>query len=114
MSNFQHKNTASGRWNQFNLMEQMANIGSEVERMIKWRNKNNIEYANLAFERALELFDLTAIDQKNKNRLKEVLRARELLVDFFKYGNKYKSNDESWRKYFYYYNYAARSHSSQI
>jgi hypothetical protein len=34
--NFIHKELAAGRWLEFSFMEQMANIGSEVERAIKW------------------------------------------------------------------------------
>ena len=36
-----HKELASGRWFSLSLFEQMANIGSEVIRSIKWKNKNN-------------------------------------------------------------------------
>lgn len=104
----QHQNLASGHWNELTTIEQMANVGSEVERSIKWRNKNNQEYATMAFERALELFDLTANDPKNRSHLKEILRARELFADFFAGNNIYNSTDTSWQKYFYSYNYAAR------
>lgn len=105
---FQHQNSALGRWNKFSTIEQMANIGSEVERSIKWKNKGNEKHANFAFERALELFDLTASDEKNQSHLKEILRARELFADFFAGKNIYHSTDSSWKKYFYSYNYAAR------
>ena len=105
---FQHQNLASGRWDELTTIEQMANIGSEVERSIKWKNKGNEKYARLAFERALELFDLTIDDPKNGPRLKEILRARELFADYFAGDNIYCSTDSSWQKYFYSYNYAAR------
>ena len=104
--NYQHKNLASGRWNKMTLIEQMANVGSEVERLIKWRKKNS-EYSRLAFERALELLDLTITDPKNIKRLKEITRVRELLCDYF-FENKYSQTDESWQKYFYAFNWAAR------
>ena len=52
---FQHRELAGGRWNELSLVEQMANIGSEVERALKWREKNNPDYAAKAYERALEL-----------------------------------------------------------
>lgn len=103
-----HQNLAEGRWNKFSTIEQMANVGSEVERSINWRKKRNEKYANLAFERALELFDLTINDPKNLKRLKEILRARELFADFFVGDNIYHSTNKSWQKYFYYYNYASR------
>jgi len=50
---YQHKNLASGGWQKLSFFEQMANIGSEVERTIKWKNKGNAEYSRLAFGRAL-------------------------------------------------------------
>lgn len=96
---FQHKEQAEGAWFQHDLLFQMANIGSEVYRAMKWRDKNP-QIAQHAFERSLELFDLTIEDKKNVRRLKEVLRARELWVDFFVYDNTYHSTREQWEKYF--------------
>ena len=70
---FQHKELSQGKWQKMSLIEQMANIGSEVERAINWKNKNDKEYSRMAFERALELIDLTISDGKNRWRLKEIL-----------------------------------------
>ncbi|KAF0133821.1 MAG: Uncharacterized protein FD145_1031, partial [Candidatus Saganbacteria bacterium] len=61
-----------------------------------------------AFERALELLDLTISDKKNISRLRELLRVREVLADYFVFDNTYNSTDESWQKYFLQFNYAAR------
>ena len=107
----QHKQLANGRWFNLSFMEQMANIGSEVERTISWRNKNNSEYSFLALERALELLDLTVEDANNvqsRSRLKELLRLREVLVDYFLFSNQFISSDQLWRNYFYPFNFAAR------
>lgn len=104
---YQHKQQAAGEWNKRSLLFQLANIGSEVIRALKWQEKKNKEYAWNAFERSLELFDLTARDPKNRFRLKEVLRAREAWVDFFAYDNEYHSTREQWEKYFLAYNWAA-------
>jgi len=101
-----HKDLASGRWFEFSLVEQLANVGSDVERTIKWKNSGNEEYSKQAFERALELLDLTVADPKNRRRLKEILRTREALVDYFVYDNQYGSTDELWKKYFFNFNYA--------
>ena len=49
--NIQHKQLAGGRWLELTFFEQMANIASEVERTISWKNKNNQEYSRLAFFR---------------------------------------------------------------
>jgi len=40
------------------LCEQMANIGSEVSRALKWMEKGNPEYSRKAAARALELLEL--------------------------------------------------------
>ncbi|MDP2652597.1 MAG: hypothetical protein Q8Q08_01040 [Candidatus Omnitrophota bacterium] len=104
----QHKDLAAGRWNELSLMEQMANIGSEVERALNWRAKHNAEYSQKAFERALELMDLSLGNAKGLPRLKELSRAREALVDYFQGNNEFGSSDELWRKYFFHFTYAAR------
>ena len=111
--NIQHKELAAGKWNNLTFCEQMANIGSEVERAISWNKKNNLEYARLAFERALELLDLTLSDRRNGLRLRELARLREVLADSFAFDNVYNSTDKNWHNYFFAFNYAARvSHSS--
>jgi len=95
------------RWQELSFFEQMAHIGSEVQRTINWREKNP-EYSKLAFEKALYLLDLTISDKKNHSRarLKELLRTRELLVDYFYYDNIYKTNDKIWQNYFLVFNWA--------
>ena len=105
----QHQQLASGRWKELSFFEQMANIGSEVERAIKWKNKNNADYSRQAFERALELLDLSIRSEKNKQKLKEMTRLREVLADYFAFENNYKSSDQKWQNYFYGFNFAARS-----
>lgn len=107
--NYQHKNLAAGRWKKLSFFEQIANIGSEVQRAIKWKEKNS-EYSKLAFERALELIDLTIVDKKNqrRGRLKELLRIRELLVDYF-FDNVYQSKKDDWENYFLAFCYAANN-----
>lgn len=105
--NYQHKSLADGRWFELTFFEQMANIGGEVERAILWRAKKR-EYSIRAIERALELLDLTIKDIKNRKKLKELLRLREALIDYFYSDNKFRSSDELWRKYFYPFAYAVR------
>jgi len=105
--NFQHKQLAEKNWVKLSFFQQMANIGSEVERAIKWKVKGNRDYSRLSFERALELLGLT-IDGAKKSRLKELTRLREVLVDYFAYKNVYRSSEKNLHNYFYGFNYAAR------
>jgi len=105
----QHRELAAGRWFKLTFVEQMANIGSEVGRTISWRQKGNQEYSRLAFDRALELLDLTINGLKEFPRLKELARVRETLVDYFVFNNSYGSTDKNWQDYFLAFNYAARN-----
>lgn len=102
-----HQGLTKEKWFSMNIFEQMANVGSEVHRTISWREKN-ADFSRKAFDRGLELLDLTIDDPKNRSRLKELLRTREALVDYFIYDNEYKSTDQQWQNYFYSFNYAAR------
>ncbi|MBU1113229.1 MAG: hypothetical protein KKH93_05090 [Candidatus Omnitrophica bacterium] len=106
--NYQHKSLAAGRWSQLSLIEQMANIGSEVERALNWQAKNNPVYSQQAFWRALELLDFTLGDLKTFSRLKELARLREAIVDYFFGTNQFKSSQASWRRYFLGFFHAAR------
>ena len=109
MSNIQHKKQAKGIWRKRPFLEQMANIGSEVYRAINWRNKGNEEYAQLAFERSLELFDLTKKSKLTYPKYKELLRMREIWVDYFRYDNEYNSTQEDINKYFMYMTIASKA-----
>ncbi|MDP3791321.1 MAG: hypothetical protein Q8R38_04690 [Candidatus Omnitrophota bacterium] len=108
---YQHKDLASGRWNSLSFLEQMANIGSEVERALSWQAKDNIAYSQKAFERALELLDLTLDNSEAHARIKELSRMREAIVDYFMGSNMFNSTAESWRRYFLPFAYSVRSHS---
>ena len=104
-----HQDLTEERWQKFSLIEQLANVGSEVGRAINWREKDK-DRSMSCFNRGLELLDLTIEDKKNhiKSRLKELCRLREVLVDYFYCDNIYGSTDENIKNYFYFFNYAAR------
>jgi hypothetical protein len=107
---YEHPQLAAGRWAKFSFCEQMANIGSEVERAISWRKKGNQEYSQKAFFRALELVSISIdVHLGNRSKLKELTRLQEFLGDYFVGDNLYKSSDRLWQSYFYAFNFAARS-----
>ena len=106
--NYQHQQLAAGKWMKLSFCEQMANVGSEVERAISWRKKNNEEYSRRAYERALELLYLTINYCKKKERFKELTRLYEVLVDYFVANNQFGSSARAWHSYFYAFNFAAR------
>lgn len=104
----QHQELAGGRWQELSFFEQMANIGSEVERAIKWRQKNQLDLSQKAVVRALELLSLTISSQlSHDSRLRELLRVKECLLDTFLANNEYGSSDKSWQSYFRVFTYAA-------
>ncbi len=105
---YQHKELSFGGWAKLSFLEQMANIGSEVERALNWKAKNNASYAQKAFERSLELIDLTLENSKHFPRLKEISRVREAWADYFCGPNQFMSSESSWRSYFFNFAFAAR------
>jgi hypothetical protein len=74
-----HKDLASGRWFQLSLSEQLANIGSEYNRAISAKRRNNEERYRTACDRTLELCELTIDDPRWRNTpaLKELCRLKE-------------------------------------
>jgi len=110
MSEIQHRDLAAGRWWQLSLAEQLGNVGSEISRASKWSGRN-ADLARGALERALELMDLTLDDPRHRAspaRLRELARAREVVVDFFDGANEYGSTAASLQKYFDAYALAVR------
>jgi len=68
----------AGRWTELSVVEQLANVGSEVERAIRAQDAGRIDRRDHALARALELFDLTASDPRWRGpRRREILRLRE-------------------------------------
>ena len=104
----EHKDLAAGRWSTLLFVEQMANIGSEVERALNWQAKHHRDYSQKAYERSLELLDLTLDCATSFARLKELARVREAIVDYFSGTNEFMSTESSWKKYFLCFAYAAR------
>jgi len=104
-----HENLAAGRWQTLTIVEQLANVGSEVDRAIRADETGKHERRDRAIDRALELFDLTAADPRWRYpRKREVLRAREEFCRLFFAGPR-QEGAASLQKYFLYFAVAARS-----
>jgi hypothetical protein len=77
-----HSSLSNGRWFTMSIAEQMANVGSEYERALRWKERGNAPYFEKAMDRMLELFDLTIADPRWQNhRLRELCRVREIVRD---------------------------------
>ena len=90
------------RWHTFSVAQQLGNVGSEVSRALKWRT-HDPRIAEGALHRALELIDLTLDDPRHRAsiaRLREICRAREVLLDFLIGTNQYGSTEATLQRYF--------------
>ena len=90
------------RWASMSLIDQMANIGSEVGRAIIARD--NIQRRDAAIDRALDLFSATA-ECYSGLRLREILRARDEFLRLF-YGD--STDYDGVERYFYHFALASR------
>lgn len=96
-----HPESSAGRWSTLSLAEQLANVGSEVERAIRAHETGRTARFAPALDRALDLFDLTARDARwHGPRRREILRAREEFVRLFFDGPSAPGQAEGLRRYF--------------
>ena len=106
---YQHRTLAAGGWSRLSLVEQLGNVGTEVGRMRRWHGKDE-RLAAGAFDRALELLDITLADPRWRGRLREIARARELLCDAALGGREHGATLEDLDRYFIEFALAARRH----
>lgn len=104
---FIHENLANSGWRKLSLAEQLANIGSEVNRVLRWKGKDEKNFEN-AVLRALELFDLTLEDSRWRVRLREIARARELFCGAIYGSGEYNTTLEDLNRYLLQFAYLAR------
>lgn len=96
-----HHADAAARWGRFTIAEQLAHVGSEVERTIRAQEAGNLARRDLALARALELFDLTAADPRWAGpRRREILRAREAFCECLFAADTSVSSIAGLRRYF--------------
>ena len=105
--NIQHQALAQGGWQELSLAEQLGNIGGEISRALKWRDRDENLYQS-AIKRAFELIDLTLEDPRLRGRLKEIARLREFLADAILDGGAYGSKLEDIDRYLFQFALAAR------
>lgn len=104
----QHSTLENGQWFKLSLYEQMGNIGTEIGRIIRAKEKNDQPAVDNALDRCLELIDLTIRDSRRKHQLKEITRAREIIVDSLAEKKDYNSDLASIDKYFMHFAIASR------
>jgi len=92
-----HKNLTQERWQKFSAKEQILNIAAELSRAKFWLEGKNEKQILNCLNRAFELIDLTIYAFKNQRALKELLRFREVLAQFYINQDK---NIEEFKKIF--------------
>lgn len=96
-----HPNLAGGRWKTLTIVEQLANVGSEVERAIRACEEGKEARFERALDRALELFDLSAADDRWRGPgRREILRAREEFCRLFFDPQPPSGSAEGLKRYF--------------
>ena len=88
------------RWFEMPVTKQISNIGSEVARAIRWKNKGDYQKARNFCNKAIEFWLLTEEDPKNRHRVGEFNNAVEELRDFFLGDNTYQTTDEMLTRYY--------------
>lgn len=90
----------TSRWQKLSLAGQLANVGSEVARAIRWQNVGDREQKEKSAERALELLDLSIDAASRASQRWELLRLREVLCDALYDHNAYDTNPDHIENYF--------------
>ena len=87
------------KWFNYSFYQQMGNIASELSRAIIFENRNNDDHKRASLLRLIELLDLTKEDPKNKKRLKELCRFKEVVADWYSGQKTYHVHPESLKSY---------------
>lgn len=80
------------KWQKLSKEEKFLNIAAELSRVKFWLKEKNKEQVLNCLNRVFGLLDLTINLSRRQKYLKELLRFREVLADF--YINKDKNMDE--------------------
>jgi hypothetical protein len=78
-----HKSLSLEKWSAYPKTQQILMISNELNRAKNWIIKNRNAEANLAYERAFELIDLSSVDTKWKNVSVEFLRLKETIGELY-------------------------------
>lgn len=88
------------RWFAMPVAVQISNVGSEVNRAIKYKSKGETEKAERFMNKAIQLLELSKQDPKNRHRRQEFECAIEELIDYFIGNNIYQTTDEILLRYY--------------
>lgn len=101
-----HKTLSEGRWFTLSLAEQLGNVGTEFERVMKAKQQGNSQREEKSLARFLELLDLTLQDSRwSGSRRRELARLREQSLTVLEDGKSL----EGLRNYYQYFAFLARA-----
>ena len=95
-----HGGLTHERWERLSLADQLANIGAEVARAARAKDRQDEVRLQQHFDLALELFEFTLDDKRWRHQRVEIGRAREIVCDFLAGDNEYESSPASLDAYF--------------
>lgn len=102
-----HQGLTQARWERLSLADQLANVGAEVARAARAKERGDEVRLRQHFDLALELFEFTLDDQRWRDQRIEIGRAREIVCDFLDGENAYASSATSLDSYFLPFSYLA-------
>ena len=88
------------KWFAMPVAEQLANVGGEVGRAIRWKARGDAQKSRNFCDKAIEFLELSVRDPKNKHRVGELINAEEELKDYFFGENMFGTTDEALMKYY--------------
>lgn len=104
-----HKTFVGSGWLKLDLVTQLANVGSEFSRYNSLKSLGDIENAEKASDRLLELLDLTIADQRWSTKRGELLRLREVVCCIMYDTHDYEVSSQTINNYFLDFALLARS-----
>ncbi len=84
-------------WYSKPLLEQLANIGSEVHRAISWRIRRNPEYSKAEFDISIELIELTLSGKLTLLQRNEILSLKKSWSGYYLSNKNDKLTNEYWQ-----------------
>jgi len=88
------------KWFNMTIGMQISNVGSEVARAIRYKNKNDEQKKINFCNKAIEFLEIIEQDPKNAHRKGELDFCIEELKDYFLGENYYNTTDEMLTKYY--------------
>lgn len=79
---------------------QISNVGSEVHRAIRWKNRGNVQKKTSFCMKAIEFLELMKKDPKNLYRKGELDCCINELLDYLLGDNIYNTTEEQLIKYY--------------